>query len=145
MAIVWYDISWNLNYLHIVNPEVVLHNTLEYSHATIFSGLCFKHAHSFRFPNSNRAVHDCCWMALVCQLLYSTTNYTHTVHECFVIKSFVFFVFLQQHLQVSSGQARMAINRGQRWYDSSGLAMGYTLVCTLYTYSKITSSTGIQV
>ena len=93
MAIVWYDISWNLNYLRIVSPEVVLHNTLEYSHATIFSGLCFKHTHSFRFPNSNRAVHDCCWMALVCQLLYSTTNYTHTVHECFVIKSFVFFCF----------------------------------------------------
>lgn len=36
-------------------------------------------------------------------------------------------VNIKQHLQVSSGQARMAINRGQRWYDSTGLSMGYAL------------------
>ncbi|XP_028394774.1 coiled-coil domain-containing protein 105-like [Dendronephthya gigantea] len=46
-------------------------------------------------------------------------------------------VNIKQHLQVSSGQAKMAINRGQRWYDSTGLSMGYALGPV--TYSDLTT------
>ena len=34
----------------------------------------------------------------------------------------------QQHLQVGSGETRMAIHRSKRWYDATETALGYTLV-----------------
>lgn len=44
----------------------------------------------------------------------------------------ILFSFSQQHLTVSQGENKHAIQRAQRWYDATERARGYTMVGAVY-------------